>query len=177
MARGYRLGFTIYGMATEPMAPPAEPNLPAGWRWQPLGPESVRSYFDAVCAAMGPVPGTNIAAYADFAPMALQASVLPSLLMDGDTLAGFFRITLAEDAADSGYILAIGRSPSYRGRGLGPILLRTAMARLHDQGAKRFTLDVAATNASALSLYERHGFRIVGEEPHYLRHLDDPAPL
>jgi ribosomal protein S18 acetylase RimI-like enzyme len=172
MARGYEPGFTIYGMATEPMTPPPAPAMPTGWRWLPLGPETVRAYYDAVCAAMGSVPGTNIAAYADFAPMALQASVLPSLLLDGDTVAGFFRITLAQDAADSGYILALGRLPAHRGQGLGPILLQTAMARLQDKGARRFTLDVAATNASALSLYERHGFRIVGEEPHYLRHLD-----
>jgi ribosomal protein S18 acetylase RimI-like enzyme len=168
LARGYHLGFTSYGMATAEMPPPSIPELPQGWHWEDISPETVRTYYEAVCAAMGSVPGTNIAAYADFAPMALQARLLPRLLLDGDQVAGFFRVTLSGGDQSTGYISAIGRTPTYRGRGLGPLLLATAMNLLADHGARRYTLDVSATNAQALRLYERHGFRIVSDEPHFL---------
>lgn len=170
--RGYRLAYTMFSMATPDLAPPAVTDLPAGWHWETLDPTTVRAYYDAVVAAMAPVPGTNIAAYADFAPMALQAPILPRLLYDGTTVAGFYRVSLSGEAADIGYVSAIGRSPAYRGRQVGERLLTTAMATLATQGARRFALDVAATNARALALYERHGFRLVSQQPHYLRDLD-----
>jgi ribosomal protein S18 acetylase RimI-like enzyme len=169
--RGYHLGFTSYGMATGDMDPPVKRDIPAGWRWEPISTDTVRAYYDAVVAAMGAVPGTNIASYDDFAPMAMQASLLPVLLWDGDHVAGFYRVVMANERQDSGYISAIGRTPAHRGRGLGPILLATAMNKLAELGARSYALDVSATNARALQLYEGHGFRIVSEEPHYLRTL------
>jgi ribosomal protein S18 acetylase RimI-like enzyme len=171
LERGYHLGFTCYGMATDPIAPPAVPPVPPGWRWETLDEGNVRAYYDAAMAAMGDVPGTNFASYADFVPMALQAAILPRLLYDGDRVAGFFRVSLTGATQDGGYISSIGRTPAYRGQQLGPLLLATAMTLLARHGARHYALDVSATNDRALALYERHGFHIVSHEPHYLRDL------
>ncbi len=49
----------------------------------------------------------------------------------------------------------------YRGHGIGGALMRTMLAELHDSGYKRASLSVQKENP-ALHLYERVGFRIVG---------------
>lgn len=46
-----------------------------------------------------------------------------------------------------------------RGGGVGTALLRAVYARLRDRGVEELAIGVLATNAAALRLYEREGFR------------------
>jgi ribosomal protein S18 acetylase RimI-like enzyme len=48
--------------------------------------------------------------------------------------------------------------PDYRGRGIGSRLLEAALRNADEIGLERVDLEVFATNAGAIKLYERHGF-------------------
>jgi ribosomal protein S18 acetylase RimI-like enzyme len=55
-------------------------------------------------------------------------------------------------------IAAIAVAPPWRGRGVGQTLLRDAIHDARQRGDRRMLLEVIATNARAIALYERHGF-------------------
>ena len=50
-----------------------------------------------------------------------------------------------------------------RGRGIGTALLTDQIEMARSKGFRRCALDVAVTNPRAQVLYERLGFRVVGE--------------
>jgi ribosomal protein S18 acetylase RimI-like enzyme len=54
---------------------------------------------------------------------------------------------------------------SERGRGVGRALVEAACERARHEGARRITLRVLSTNASARRLYERAGFTVEGVLP------------
>lgn len=54
--------------------------------------------------------------------------------------------------------LGMGLLPAYRGRGLGARLLDAALAGAAKLGITRVELEVFASNARAIALYERRGF-------------------
>ena len=54
--------------------------------------------------------------------------------------------------------LGIGLLAGYRGAGLGPRLLETAIAAAAQHGFRRLELVVYANNAAAIRLYEKFGF-------------------
>jgi ribosomal protein S18 acetylase RimI-like enzyme len=58
-----------------------------------------------------------------------------------------------------GAIQNVGVTPGHRGRGLGTILLWSALAGMRSCGVQRVSLEVTAINAGALELYRRLGFR------------------
>jgi ribosomal-protein-alanine N-acetyltransferase len=63
---------------------------------------------------------------------------------------------------DEAEILTIAVLPPWRRRGLGGVLLRTAMDATAAAGAASLHLEVAADNDAALALYLRHGFERTG---------------
>jgi len=63
------------------------------------------------------------------------------------------------------YSIAVGEAA--RGRGLGAALLAAAEREAHRRGRHRMRLEVAQKNSSAIRLYERHGFRRIGERQSY----------
>ena len=54
-------------------------------------------------------------------------------------------------------------APSHRGTGLGGALVTSVRDWAALQGAHRLTLDVGRINESAINLYTRHGFEVVGQ--------------
>lgn len=58
-----------------------------------------------------------------------------------------------------GAIQNIGVTPPHRGRGLGTVLIRQALAGFRAAGVARAYLEVTAQNQGACRLYERLGFR------------------
>jgi RimJ/RimL family protein N-acetyltransferase len=54
--------------------------------------------------------------------------------------------------------LGMGLLPGWRGRGLGRRLAEAALAAAHAGGIERVELEVFASNAAAIALYERLGF-------------------
>ena len=62
---------------------------------------------------------------------------------------------------DEVYLECLAVSEVQRGVGVGTRLLGAALSHAWRDGARRVRLDVATDNASAVSLYERRGFRIL----------------
>ena len=58
--------------------------------------------------------------------------------------------------------LGMGLMPDQRGRGLGRALLEGTLERARAAGVLRVELEVYASNAAAIALYERCGFRHEG---------------
>jgi [ribosomal protein S18]-alanine N-acetyltransferase len=84
-------------------------------------------------------------------------------------------LLIARKADDEAEILTFGVTPSCRKKGLGTVLLQTAIARLRTSGAKRLFLEVADGNEAALRLYRSCGAAPVGRRQRYYDHGADAA--
>ncbi|MDB5332829.1 MAG: hypothetical protein JWP03_3980 [Phycisphaerales bacterium] len=67
----------------------------------------------------------------------------------------------------SGRIYSLVVSDAHRGQKIGEKLLCAMLEELTRRGASRVYLEVEETNAGAIRLYERNGFRRIGSLPHY----------
>lgn len=74
---------------------------------------------------------------------------------------------LARRVLDEAEILTICVDPRLRRRGLGHRLMDAVLRHLHGERARMLFLEVDEANAAARALYERFGFRQVGERPGY----------
>ena len=90
----------------------------------------------------------------------------------GGSACGFIRIH-PRGVAGSPYVASVAVTEAERGRGVGTALLDAAEARYPK--ARYVFLCVSSFNAGARALYERHGYRLVGELPDYV--VDGHAEL
>ena len=102
-------------------------------------------------------------------------------LLEQDTVFGFAArevghgaeppvgFVLARFAAGEGEILTVAVARAHRRQGLGWQLMDAVLRRLHAERAEALFLEVDETNAPALALYRRLGFREVGKRPNYYR--------
>lgn len=61
------------------------------------------------------------------------------------------------------YLPIIGCDPLYLGQGLGGMLMKAALQRVDEDGLPAY---LESSNPRNVSLYERHGFEVVGEIQH-----------
>ncbi len=92
----------------------------------------------------------------------------------GDTVAGTYMLRpnalkLGAHVANAGYLVA----PEHRGRGIASAMCEHSLevARAAGFTAMQFNF-VVGTNATAIRLWERHGFKIVGTIPRAFRHVN-----
>lgn len=64
-------------------------------------------------------------------------------------------------------LLNIAVSPAHQGRGIGRALLEATLAQFESQHYQRCFLEVRASNAAAIALYERLGFNQIGLRKNY----------
>jgi ribosomal-protein-alanine N-acetyltransferase len=76
---------------------------------------------------------------------------------------------------DELHINTLAVSPSHRRQGLATFLLEAVMAEAAQEGARRATLEVRASNAAALQLYSRLGFGVKGKRPRYYTNPPEDA--
>lgn len=69
-------------------------------------------------------------------------------------------------------LVYLGLTPEARGKGLGDLLVRQALAATAASGFSRLSLAVDGANRPALSLYHRHGFQHIGRKLAMMRILD-----
>jgi len=74
---------------------------------------------------------------------------------------------------DEGQILNVAVHPSYRGQGVGRILVEAALEEFRKKGASFVTLEVRPSNAAAISLYIRCGFITDGRRKAYYENGED----
>jgi [ribosomal protein S18]-alanine N-acetyltransferase len=82
------------------------------------------------------------------------------LVRDGDEIVGFYYFDARDDTVEIG----LGLRPDLTGKGLGLEFFLDGVAFAHGRfPGRRVTLNVAAFNTRAITVYERAGFRRTGE--------------
>ena len=76
---------------------------------------------------------------------------------------------------DELHINTLAVAPEFRRRGYATALLQAVMREAETEGAVKATLEVRASNAAALALYERLGFRISARRPGYYTNPQEDA--
>jgi ribosomal-protein-alanine N-acetyltransferase len=76
---------------------------------------------------------------------------------------------------DEGHITNVAVHPDWRDQGVATMVVLSLLDAARDKGATRFTLEVRTSNAPAIKLYEKFGFRTVGYRKHYYENGEDAA--
>jgi [ribosomal protein S18]-alanine N-acetyltransferase len=85
---------------------------------------------------------------------------------DDDCVIGY---TAATGAWEDGEILSVAVQNSERGKGIGGLLLDSAIAALKDLLVARVFLEVRESNAAAIALYKSRGFTQMSVRRNYYR--------
>ncbi|MEY4652945.1 MAG: hypothetical protein RI884_1526 [Pseudomonadota bacterium] len=94
----------------------------------------------------------------------LRAGYQAQVLLAGDTLLGYF---LAMKGVDEVHLLNITVAPEYQGQGWGRLMLDALATWSRGQGAQWLWLEVRASNERAQRVYERYGYRRMGQRKAY----------
>lgn len=94
-----------------------------------------------------------------------------------DRFGGVVGSTCVWVVGDEAHLLRIATHPTLRGRGVGADLLADVLARAEGAGCRQVLLEVARRNRVAIALYEKAGFRTVGERKSYYATPPDDALL
>ena len=78
---------------------------------------------------------------------------------------------------DEGYISNVAVHPDFRRRGVADALLDALEERARTLRLSFLTLEVRQSNAPAVALYEKHGYRIVGRRKNYYEKPAEDALL
>lgn len=76
-----------------------------------------------------------------------------------------------------GYLYALRVRPAHRGHGIGTRLIEEAERSLVGRGYRRVLIAVSVENDGARRLYDRLGYRVVGEDPGDWTYIDDEGNL
>ena len=94
----------------------------------------------------------------------LRAGYQAQLLDGGGAVLGYF---VAMQGVDEVHLLNITVAPEMQGQGWSRVMLDALAVWSRGQGAQWLWLEVRASNARAQQIYERHGYRRVGERRNY----------
>ena len=94
----------------------------------------------------------------------LRSGYQAQLLGASGTVLGYF---IAMKGVDEVHLLNLTVAPAYQGQGWGRVLLDALALWSRSQGAQWLWLEVRASNERAQRIYERHGYRRVGERKGY----------
>lgn len=86
------------------------------------------------------------------------------VLLDGETVIGYFLMSVA---ADEAHVLNICVAPEAQGQGHGRRMLRAAVQLARARGVQRVFLEVRPSNPNAIALYHAEGFNEIGRRPRY----------
>ncbi len=91
---------------------------------------------------------------------------------DGDRFAGYIGSQAVLDEAD---MMNLAVVPSFRRCGVAQELVSQLVEQLAFTGVRCLTLEVRASNSSAIALYEKLGFNEVGRRPRYYQKPKEDA--
>ena len=92
--------------------------------------------------------------------------------LDGDTVAGYIGSQSVLGESD---MMNVAVHPAYRRQGIAEALVTQLVQALKEMGNHCLTLEVRASNAPAIGLYEKLGFTEVGSRPNYYRNPKEDA--
>ncbi|HEY6466916.1 MAG TPA: N-acetyltransferase [Candidatus Acidoferrales bacterium] len=79
-----------------------------------------------------------------------------------ESLEGIAGFCIAAHKKEKAYIVTIDVLEAFRKQGVGSALLTEAERRLAARGVRRIALDTATDNFSAISFWQKHGYRKIG---------------
>ena len=91
---------------------------------------------------------------------------------EGETVAGYIGSQTVMEETD---MMNVAVHPDFRRRGIAEVLINTLVANLKNMGSHCLTLEVRASNAPAISLYEKLGFSEIGRRKNYYRNPREDA--
>jgi mycothiol synthase len=182
-AAGYepaRWAYTMTRGMDDPL--PDLPQAPAGLTVAPYAAERDeavrRAHREAFADDWGATPPDEQEWSRWYVPVTTFRPEVSWLVLDGEEVVGYLLTHFWEaDAAATGvreaYVGQLGVRPAWRRRGLGGLLLATALRSYRAGGYERAALSVDTANASgALGLYERAGFAVKDTWVTWLKPLD-----
>jgi ribosomal-protein-alanine N-acetyltransferase len=92
------------------------------------------------------------------------AGGLPPIEQRPELIVGFIGVWMLPDEA---HIVTVAVRDSHRRKGIGELLLITAVEMAQGRSQSIVTLECRVTNEPALALYEKYGFQQVGLRPRY----------
>ena len=92
--------------------------------------------------------------------------------MEEDRLAGYSGSQSVEGEAD---VMNVAVHPDFRRQGIAELLCNALVNHLRQNQIHCLTLEVRASNAPAIALYEKLDFVLVGRRPNYYRHPKEDA--
>jgi len=153
-------------------------NLPRGWSWQSYSPANHAQFGQTILASYQrslDCPKLNglrdiedilagHRATGEFDPR------LWFLLCEHEQNMGVLLLSAVRQA-DMIELVYLGVPPEHRGRGVGDLLVRHALATISTSRFSRLSLAVDAGNLPALKVYWRHGLQAVGRKVAMMRDL------
>lgn len=92
--------------------------------------------------------------------------------MEGEHLAGYVGSQTVLGETD---MMNVAVDPDFRRQGVGEKLILSLVEKLKESGSHCLTLEVRASNAPAIALYEKLGFQEIGRRPKYYRNPREDA--
>ena len=96
--------------------------------------------------------------------LALRKGRLYRAAWDGEEMAGYIGFLIVDDEA---HMTTIATAPAYQRSGVAITMIVDALRTLREGGVKHISLEVAADNKPAQSLYRRFGFAPVSVRKNY----------
>ena len=81
----------------------------------------------------------------------------------------------SQSSIDESDVMNVAVHPDWRRPGIAEQLIETLIGELKNRGSKALMLEVRASNAPAIALYEKLGFRQVGLRKNYYRNPKEDA--
>ncbi len=94
------------------------------------------------------------------------------LIKEDNKILGFAGVWII---LDEGHITNIAIHPTYRNKGMGTILLKSLIEKCKSYNCNSLTLEVRESNAVALNLYTKLGFKSVGKRKNYYSDNNEDA--
>jgi ribosomal-protein-alanine N-acetyltransferase len=95
---------------------------------------------------------------------ALHAGYQAQILLADHTVLGYF---VAMKGVDEVHLLNITVAPEHQGQGWARVMLEALDIWARGQGAQWLWLEVRVGNTRAMQVYERHGYRRMGQRKQY----------
>lgn len=92
--------------------------------------------------------------------------------LEADRVVGYVGSQTVIDETD---MMNIAVHPDYHRRGIAEELINALICALREKGSHALTLEVRASNAPAITLYEKLGFVQIGRRPNYYRNPKEDA--
>ena len=92
--------------------------------------------------------------------------------VEGENLCGYVGSQTVMGETD---MMNVAVDPAFRRQGVGEKLILSLVERLRAAGSHCLSLEVRASNAPAIALYEKLGFSQVGRRPNYYRNPKEDA--